>query len=202
MQKKGSDEPMTMQSDPAFMTDAPSGSEPGPTPVWVWLLVVAFGALAIFGGYAALSRNQQYWESETARQTLTAEKSRLTADVSDLRQQLDQANSSKEASATALAQSRADTETASKQISDLQGQISKLQGQVSELQAKATDLESKLAAAETATKTATTAREGLERDLTATQKKLDAALADLSQAQKQSQSQLAPPAAPAPAATP
>ena len=131
---------MTMQSDPAVTA--------GPTPVWVWLLVLVLGALAVFGGYAAATKNQLYWESESAREALTNEKSRLAANVSDLKQQLDQANGAKDKSAAALAQSRADTETASAQISDLQGQVGDLKGKLSDLQTKANDLESKVAAAE------------------------------------------------------
>jgi chromosome segregation ATPase len=174
---------MAMHSDTTERD--PSGFSPGPTPVWVWLLVVAFGAAAVFGGYAALSKNQLYWESETAREALVHDKSRLEANVTDLKQQLDQATAQKEETANALKQSRADTETASAQIG--------------ELQAKANDLESKLAAAEADAKQANAAKDALSSDLERlkveladTQKKLAAAEADLAQAK--SQSQLTPPA--------
>jgi chromosome segregation ATPase len=176
---------MAMHSDTT--EGGPSGFRPGPTPVWVWLLVVAFGSAALFGGYTALSENQLYWESETAREALAHDKSRLEANVSDLKQQLDQANAQNEATANALKQSRADTETASAQIG--------------ELQAKANDLESKLAAAEANAKQANAAKDDLSGDLERlkaeladTQKKLAAAEADLARAKQQAQSQLTPPA--------
>lgn len=190
---------METQLDTALTGSDPAVSNPGPTPFWVWILVLVLGALAVLGGYTALSKNQLYLDSETARQALASDKDRLVANVSSLKQQLEQANTLKEQTDAALKQSRADTAAASTQISDLQGQVS-------DLQAKVKTLESGLAAAEDNAKQVTSAKdvlalyvENLKSRLDETQKKLDAALAELAQAQQQIQSQ---PAAPPPAGQP
>ena len=177
-------EPDETDRDPAPIDPLPN--LPGPVPIWVWLLVVLSGAIAIFSAHTALTKNQLYWESESAREALSHDKSRLEANVTDLKQQLDQANAARQDTANALNQSRADTQTAL--------------GQIKDLQAKVTSLEAKLTTAETNAKQASDAKEALTADverlkqeLADTQKKLAAAQADLVQAQNQS-----PPAAPAP----
>ena len=176
----------------------PTGSSPGPAPLWVWLFVLALGAIAIYSGYSALTTHQLYQEAETARVALARDKDRLEANASDLKQQLDQANKRNDATESALKQSRADTAAASAQIGDLQGQVVKLQGQVNDLQAKTGTLESAVTTAEANSKGATTAKETLQSEvdslkgeLAVTQKKLDEALADLARARPQ-------PAPPAP----
>ena len=49
------------------------------TPIWVWLIVLALGALAIYAGYEALGRNQLYQQAEGARAALARDKDRLRA---------------------------------------------------------------------------------------------------------------------------
>jgi chromosome segregation ATPase len=178
-------EPDDTGRDPASLDPLPN--LPGPVPIWVWLLVVLSGAIAIFSAHTALTKNQLYWESETARETLSHDKSRLEANVTDLKQQLDQANAARQDTVNALNQSRADTQTALGQIKDLQGKV--------------TNLEAKLTTAETNAKQASDAKDALAADverlkheLADTQKKLAAAQADLAQVQAQNQS---PPPAPA-----
>jgi len=192
---------MAMQSD-SELTGAPRGGIPGLLVFWLWLLVVAFGALAIFSGYTALSKNQLYWESELARQTLEKDKVRLEANVADLKLQLDQVNKAQQETASALKQSRANTETASAKITDLQGQVSDLQAKTETQENKlaaaqddANGLESKLAAAEVDAKQAAAGKaaaeqevETLKRQLADTQKKLDTALAAQSVQQTESPS--------------
>jgi len=187
---------MATPSDNAVTASSPSGGDRGPTPFWVWLLVLALGALAVYGGYTALSNYQRYYDTETLRQALARDKDRLEANVADLKQQLEQADKAKSEAEAALKQSRADTETASGQINDLQGQISAHQ-------AKLKTMESALAAAESNAKQAVDAKQALEKEveslksrLNEIQTKLDSALSNLTQAQKQSQSKN--PAAPSP----
>ena len=94
------------------LTTGPSSGGPAPTPLWVWLLVLALAVLAIYGGYTAVSNYQRYYDTETARQAIAVDKDRLEANVTDLKQQVEQANKAKADVETALKQSRADTQTA------------------------------------------------------------------------------------------
>jgi chromosome segregation ATPase len=186
---------MTTQFDPDLMAPGSHDGNPGPVPPWVWLLVLALGALAGYSGYTALSKHQLYLEGETTRQELAQQRDRLQADVADLKQQLEQANRMKEDVDTALKQSRANTDAASAQIGDLQGQIG-------DLQQRAGSLEAAVKAAEERASQATTAKDGVDREmaglksqLAEVQKKLDAALADLAKERKQ----VSPTPVPAPA---
>jgi chromosome segregation ATPase len=181
------------------LTTGPSSDGRGPAPLWVWLLVLVLAALAVYGGYAAMSNYQRYYDTETNRKSLAADKNRLEANITDLKQQVEQANKAKTEAETSLEQSRADTKTASDQISDLQGQLGAAQ-------AKMKSLEDAAAAAETKAQQATDAKAALEKEvegmksrLNEIQTKLDQAMSDLTKAQKQSQSQ---PAAPPPAEQP
>ena len=156
------------------------------TPLWIWLVVLALGAIAIYASYEALDRNQLYQEAERARAALARDKDRLQANANDVNRQLDEANKRTEATEAALKQSRADTGAASGQINDLQGQVTKLQGQVTDLQGKAATAEGASASADAKAKQATVALQAevdsLKAELAETQKKLTAALADLAHA--------------------
>ncbi|MDP1911395.1 MAG: hypothetical protein Q8K85_24105, partial [Hyphomicrobium sp.] len=139
----------------------PEPRSAAPAPLWVWLLVVALGALTVYAGYTALSARQQYLEGETARLDLSQQRDRLKANVADLTRQVEQANSSRDEVENALKQSRANTEAASAQIADLQKQVS-------DLQQKTGDLERARAAAEQgAAATATAAKEAAQKEVTA-----------------------------------
>jgi chromosome segregation ATPase len=174
---------MTMPSD--MPERDPSYGSVGPAPLWVWLLVVILGAATAFSAHTALSKNQMYWESETAREALSHDKSRLEANVTDLKQQIDQANAAREETANSLKQSRADTETASKQITDLQNKINDLDAKVTAAQADAKQ-------ANAAKDAASGEVDKLKTELADTQKKLSAAQADLAQVQAQNQQPQAP----------
>lgn len=176
---------MTTTPENALMTD-PSSGGPTPTPLWVWLLVLALAVLAIYGGYTAVSNYQRYYDTETARQAIAVDKDRLEANVTDLKQQVEQANKAKADVETALKQSRADTQTASDQVGDLQGQLAAAQNKVKSLEENA-------AAAEAKAKQAVDAKAALEKEveslkgkLNEIQTKLDQTLSDLTNAQKQS----------------
>lgn len=181
---------------------------PGPTPAWVWLLMVVLIGITVYSGYTALSKNVKLADAQTARDGLEGDKSRLEANVADLTTQLEAAKQTADQSTNALKQSRADTEAANGQISDLQAQVgdlddkaSALEKQVSDLQAKAaaadklqaqvdklkSDLTAANARADAAEKSAATQKaqvESLKAAQTQTQKKLEAALNDLAQAAK------------------
>ena len=184
--------------NPAMESDLESAAWKGEssarpaTPLWVWLVVLALGALTIYAGYEALDRDRLYREAENARAALARDKDRLQANTNDLNRQLEDANRRNEATEAALKQSRADTAAASAQINDLQGQVTKLQGQV-------TDLQGAAAAAEASAKQAAAPLQkevdSLKAELAETQKKLAAALADLAAKQ---QSPGAPAGTPAP----
>jgi chromosome segregation ATPase len=167
----------------------------GPIPLWVWLVLLALAALCVYAGYKAISNYQLYYDAETTRQATAADKDRLTANIVDLKRQLEQADRARAAAESALEQSRADTKTASDQITDLQGQLGAAQTKVK-------SLEDAVAAAETNARQAADAKAALEKEvdglksrLNETQTKLDKALSDLTQAQEQSKT---PPAAPSP----
>ncbi|WP_139247295.1 hypothetical protein [Hyphomicrobium sp. NDB2Meth4] len=159
-------------------------------PLWVWALVVGMGAVAAYSGYTALSANQLYHEGESVRLDLARQRDRLKANVTDLTRQLEQANRSLGEVENALKQSRANTESASAQITDLQKQVGELQQQVTDLQQRSADLEKARNAAEAEAKAAKDAVHGakdasakeiasLKSQLAAAQKKLNQALADL-----------------------
>ena len=174
---------MTTQFDPDPMTGSPDGN-PSPAPLWVWLLVLTLGALAGYSGYTALSKHQLYLEGEAIRQELAQQRDRLQANVADLKQQLEQANRTKDDVETALKQSRANTDAASAQIGDLQGQVG-------DLQQKAVSLEAAVKAAEERASQATAAKEGADREIAGlksqladAQKKLKTALADLAKSRE------------------
>jgi chromosome segregation ATPase len=169
---------MTFPSD--MPEREPTSFSGGPAPLWVWLLVVVLGAATAFSAHTALSKNQMYWESESAREALQRDKSRLEANVTDLKQQADQANAAREETANSLKQSRADTETASKQITDLQTKINDLEAKVNAAQADAKQ-------ANAAKDAATADTDKLKGELAEAQKKLSAAQADLAKVQAQNQ---------------
>jgi hypothetical protein len=76
------------------------------TPLWVWLVGLALGALTIYAGYEALDRDRLYREAENARAALAREKDRLQANANDLNRQLEDANRRNEATEAAFKQSR------------------------------------------------------------------------------------------------
>jgi chromosome segregation ATPase len=178
------------------LTTGPSFDGRGRVPLWVWLLVLALGALAVYGGYIAVANYQLYYDAETARQALARDKDRLEANVADLKRQAENADKARTAAENALKQSHADTKTASDQVDDLQGQLGAAQGKIK-------TMEDAVAAAESKAKQATEAKAALEKEvdslksrLSEIQIKLDKALSDLAAAQRQGQT---PPATPAPA---
>jgi chromosome segregation ATPase len=175
-----------------------------PAPLWVWLLVMGLGAVAVYSGYTALSARQQYLEGEHIRTDLAQQRDRLKANIADLTRQVEQANRSRDEVDNALKQSRANTESSSRQIADLQKQMGDLQQRASDLDRGRADIE---AARDTALADAKAANEAkdssakeiasLKAQLAAAQKKLNQALADL----KKEREQVSPvPVGPPPAA--
>jgi chromosome segregation ATPase len=188
--------------DPELDQILPPEPNPAPIPLWMWVLVVALGALTVYAGYQALSARQLYHEGEAVRSDLAQQRDRLKANVADLSRQVEQTNRSRGEVENALKQSRANTEAASAQITDLQKQVG-------ELQQKSGDLERAAESAATAAKDAETlkaAKEAADKEvaslktqLAAAQKKLNQALADL----KKEREQVSPvPMGPPPAAAP
>lgn len=177
----------------------PEPRSAAPAPLWVWLLMVALGAVSIYAGYAALSARQLYHEGENVRADLAQQRDRLKANVADLTQQMEQANRTRDEVENALKQSRANTEAASAQISDLQRQVG-------ELQQKTGDIERAHAEAEASAKQAIAAKEAADKEIAAlkaqlatAQKKLNQALADLKKEREQvSPVPMPPPAGAAP----
>ncbi len=170
------------------LTDGPSDGR-GPAPLWVWLLILALIGFAIYAGFTAVSNYQRYFDTETAKQAVVRDRDRLKANLADLKQQAEKSEKARIEAENALKQSRADTKTASDQVSDLQSQIGAAQ-------AKLKPMEAAVAAAETKAKQATDAKaalekevEGLKSKLNEIQTKLDQTLSDLTKAQQQSKSQ-------------
>jgi chromosome segregation ATPase len=178
---------MTTSSENALMDGR------GPAPLWVWLLVLALGALVVYAGYTAVSNYQLYYDTETARQAVARDKDRLEANVADLKRQIEQADAVRTEAETALKQSRADTATASAQIGDLQGQVSARDATIKSLEAAVAAAESKAVQAADAKTALQNEIDGLKARLDEMQTKLDQALADLQAQRQQSQSQPPPP---------
>jgi chromosome segregation ATPase len=187
--------------------------EPQPTnaaPLWVWALVVGLGAISVYSGYTALSSRQLYLEGEHVRTDLAQQRDRLKANVADLNRQLEQANRSRDEVENALKQSRANTEAASTQISDLQKQAAELQQKATDLDRGHADLQSARDAATADAKAAHEAKDAankevanLKAQLAAAQKKLNQALADLKKEREQvSPVPVGPPAGTPPAGAP
>jgi len=173
-----------MSNDPIYDASQPPSS--GPAPLWVWLLVLALGAVAAYAGYKALDAHQQYLAGESVRTDLAQQRDRLKANVADLTRQVEQAASTRSEVEDALKQSRANTEAASAQIADLQKQVSGLQADAAALQQKVTDLENGRSTAEASAKEAADAKDAAEKEVTAlkgqlaqTKKKLDQTSAEL-----------------------
>jgi chromosome segregation ATPase len=182
----------------------------GPAPLWVWALVVGLGAVSVYSGYNALSSRQLYLEGEHIRTDLAQQRDRLKANVTDLTRQMEQANRSRDEVENALKQSRANTESASTQITDLQKQVGDLQQRATDLERGRTDLEKARDAAAGEVKAAKDAKEAADKEITAlkaqlaaAQKKLNQALADLKREREQvSPVPVGPPAAAGPAGAP
>jgi chromosome segregation ATPase len=191
---------------PEFEPILPPETRTAPAPSWVWLLVVALGALSIYAGYTALSARQAYLEGERVRADLTQQRDRLKANVADLTRQIEQANRSRDEVEDALKQSRANTEAASAQIGDLQKQVGDLQQKMGELERARSAAEAgakEALALKTAKEAADKEIADLKGQLAATQKKLTQALADLKKEREQvSPVPMPPPAGPAAGAAP
>lgn len=179
---------MASNTDTALTTTA-QPSRPGPAPYWVWLLMLALVAAAVYASYFALSKQQLYFDAERTRQTLEMDKARLSSTIAALREELGQAGAARAETDTALQKMRERADAASAQVADLQAQVSAQQEKIKSLQETA-------AAAQESAKQATAAKTALERDvegmkgrLNEIQSKLDSALTDLTSAQEQSQSQ-------------
>jgi chromosome segregation ATPase len=170
------------------LTPNPSTDGSVPAPLWVWLLFLALIGFATYAGYTAVSNYQRYYDTETARQGVARDRDRLKANLADLKQQVASAAKARSEAENALKQSRADTKTASDQVSDLQALLKAAQEKTESMQAT-------VAAAQTRAKQATDAKaalekevEGLKSKLADIQAKLDQTLSDLTDAQHQSQS--------------
>jgi chromosome segregation ATPase len=188
--------------DPELDQILPPEPHSAPIPLWMWVLVVSLGALTVYAGYQALSARQLYHEGEAVRSDLAQQRDRLKANVADLTRQVEQTNRTRSEVENALKQSRANTEAASAQITDLQKQVGDLQQKTGDLEraaesaaTAAKDAEALKGAKEAADKEVT----NLKTQLAAAQKKLNQALADL----KREREQVSPvPMGPPPAATP
>jgi chromosome segregation ATPase len=187
---------MSTQYEPDLMTE----TTPPPPPLWVWLLVVGLGVVALYSGYTALQKHQLYMEGETIRQELAQQRDRLQADVADLKQQVEQANRSKEEVENALKQSRANTDSASGQISDLQAKVGDLQQKAGTFETAAKAAEERANAASAAKDAADKELATLKAQLADAQKKLKASQAELAKEREQvSPVPVGPPPAAAPA---
>lgn len=173
------------------LTTGPTHDGRGPAPLWVWLLVLVLAALAIYAGYTAVSNYQLYYDTDTARQAIARDKDRLEANVADLQQQVESANKARTEAENALKQSRADTETASEQVSNLQSELSTAQDKIKSLESAASEAREKAEQATVAKAALEKEVEGLKSKLNEIQTKLDQTLSDLTKAQEQSKSQSA-----------
>jgi chromosome segregation ATPase len=160
--------------------------ERGRTPAWIWLLILVLIGFAGYAGYMAISKHTEAFDVERARQALARDKTQLQQKMTDLEARAAQADKAKTAAEHALKQSRADTETASTQIKDLQGQVAALNDKIKALQGEAEDAEKRAKAATQAKDKLAKEVEDLRGRLSEIQTKLDSAVSDLTSAQEQS----------------
>lgn len=198
---------MEADLEPMLPPEPRTGS---PAPLWVWLLVMGLGAVAVYSGYTALSARQLYLEGEHIRTDLAQQRDRLKANIADLSRQVEQANRARDEVDNALKQSRANTEAASAQLGDLQKQVGDLQQRASDFDRSRSELEAARDAALADAKAAHETKDNsakeivaLKAQLAAAQKKLNQALADLKREREQvSPVPVGPPAAAPPAGAP
>jgi chromosome segregation ATPase len=168
------------------LTPSPSTDGVAPAPFWVWLLFLALTGFAAYAGFTAVSNYQRYYDTETARQGVARDRDRLKANVADLKQQVESATKARSDVENALKQSRADTKTASDQVSDLQGQLIAAQEKAKSMQAAVEAAQTRADQAADAKAALEKEVDGLKSKLADIQAKLDQTLSELTNAQQQS----------------
>jgi chromosome segregation ATPase len=199
---------MATEQDTALTKSGGAEKSTSRTPLGVWLFVLVLAGLAAYGGYTALHHRQLHADSEMVRKALASDKDRLEASVLSLKDEikkLKDASSSSEASAD---QSRADAQAAAAKISELENEISTLKSKVADAVASARESVTKLLNSESALKAAkeVSARfmsenDSLKNQISEAQKKLDAAVSDLTGTPQESQGATTEPLSPLPEPT-
>jgi chromosome segregation ATPase len=183
---------MATEPDTALTKSEGAGKSPGRTPLGVWLLVLVLGGLAFYAGYMALHHRQLHADSEMVRKALASENDRLEASVVSLKEKL---KTSKEAHAFSKASaeaSRADAQAASAKIGELESTVAKALAGAKESAEKNLNAQSALKAAEEAKAKLMSENSSLKSQIAEAQKKLDAAVSDLTGAPPASTSSPSP----------
>jgi chromosome segregation ATPase len=195
---------MAKEPDTALTKSESTGTSPAGTPKRVWLLVLALAGLAAYAGYTVLQQRHQHADSEMVRKALASENTRLEASVLTLKDEL---KKSKEANASleaTVGQSRADAHAASAKLIDLESKVGVLGSKVAEALTKAKESAEKhlnaqlgFEAAEEAKAKLMSENSSLKNQINEAQKKLDAAVSDLTGIAQKSQD-ATPPLSPLP----
>ena len=170
---------MATEPDTALTKSESTGKRPGRTPLGVWLLVLVLGGLAFYAGYMALHHRQLHADSEMVRKALASDKDRLEASVASLK---DEVKKSKQASASAAASAerlRAEAKAASAQISELGSKVAAALAKAKESAERNLNAQSVLKAVEEAKAKIMSENDSLKSQIAEAQKKLDAAVSDL-----------------------
>ncbi len=185
---------MATEPDTALTKSEGTTKAPGRTPLGVWLLVLVLAGLAVYAGYMALHHRQLHADSEMVRKALASDKERLEASVASLKNELKKSKDAHASSEATAKKSRADAEAASARVGELESKIGTLQSKVADAVSSAEESAKKHLNAQSALKAAEEAKaalrsenDTLKNQISEAQKKLDAAVADLTRVQKEIQ---------------
>lgn len=197
---------MATEQETALTKSGGSEKSPSRTPLGVWLFVLVLAGLAAYGGYTALHHRQLHADSEMVRKALASDKQRLETSVVSLKDEIKKLKDTSSSSEASAEQSRADAQAAAAKISELENAISTLKSKVADAVTNARESVTKLLNSETALKAAKEAsarlmseNESLKNQINEAQKKLDAAVSDLTGTPPKSQGATTGPLSPLPA---
>ncbi len=197
---------MATEPDTALTKSGGAEKSTSRTPLVVWLFVLVLAGLAAYGGYTALHHRQLHADSEMVRKALASEKDRLEASVLSLKNEIKKLKDASSYSEASAEQSRADAQAAAATISELENEISTLKSKVADAVGSARESATKLLNSESALKAAKEAsatlmneNDSLKSQINEAQKKLDAAVSELTGKPQMSQDAPPEPLSPLPA---
>lgn len=170
---------MATEPDTALTKSESTGKSPGRTPLGVWLLVLVLGGLAFYAGYMALHHRQLHADSEMVRKALASDKDRLEASVASLKEEIKKSKKANASSQAVAEKFRAKVLGTTTKLNELEAGFAKAVASAKERAKKILSLQSALKAAEEAKANIMSENDSLKSQIAEAQKKLDAAVSDL-----------------------
>lgn len=134
---------MTSSSDPKSGSETPAASSPKRS-LWPWAVALILAVVAIYAGFIAASTQELVKDAEKKIETLNKDKVSLQSRVAALKQQLDEEKTASAEKDDEITKARADTDSATSQVTDLKNSVSTLEGKLStaqsDLEARAADV--------------------------------------------------------------